>query len=361
VKILIPISYFSASGGARVLSKLATHWIEAGHEVTFLVAKTGSAPHFPTKASLIYANTHLADSADIENVSLLRKATRYLNLYRKLLQTRDQYDIVLATHSLTTWPIFFARWKRIKCFYYIQAFEPNYFLLSPSPINFLLAIFSALSYFLPFHQIANAPRYKERLFIRAKDWVPPGIDFNLFFPEENKTRGEEIILGTIGRPEPSKGTIYVLNAFQKLRLKFPRVKLRSAFGGIPEHFDKTNVEEVYPRNDKELGEFYRSLDILIAVPISQFGSPHYPVMESMACGIPVISTGHLPANSENATLVPPRDADAIYNALLNFIESPGSFIEKKEAAQRAIQEFNWPCIGDKFLRIFNKFLRNSDN
>ena len=55
MKIIIPlIGTFGKSGGFRVLSQLANHWINDNHEVIFLSYINAEDPYFPTDANILY-------------------------------------------------------------------------------------------------------------------------------------------------------------------------------------------------------------------------------------------------------------------------------------------------------------------
>ena len=51
---MIPLSGFGKAGGYRVLSNLASKWVEMGHEVTMLVHYSSLPVYFPTKAKIIW-------------------------------------------------------------------------------------------------------------------------------------------------------------------------------------------------------------------------------------------------------------------------------------------------------------------
>ncbi|WP_341479706.1 glycosyltransferase [Clostridium algidicarnis] len=68
---------------------------------------------------------------------------------------------------------------------------------------------------------------------------------------------------------------------------------------------------MHPDGDDNLADYYRNLDILVAPGHIQLGAIHYPVIEAMACNVPVITTGYYPANDENSFIVPVKRPDKI--------------------------------------------------
>jgi glycosyltransferase involved in cell wall biosynthesis len=356
MKIAIPILGFGRGGGYRVLSKLANEWIGQGHQVDFICPAASDQPYFPTTARILWVDT-FGRRLQFPSGSSNRSGWRYLlSLFCGLWRLGRGYDIVLANQSLTAWPVALARTGSAKKCYYIQAYEPEYYKLESGLKSVLLEWVSASSYRFDLHQICNAPLYLGYRDIKATEWVPPGIDFQVFYPKtlvSTLAGRDQIVLGCIGRHEPAKGTQLVLSAFEKLHESDSRYRLRVAFGNLPEDFQHPAVEVVVPRNDVELAEFYRSVDVLIAPGTVQLGAPHYPVMEAMACGVPVVNTGYLPSNIQNSWIVAVGSASSIVAAVTE-LASTEKLNEKVERALRDIAEFEWRKVAEKMAELFLK-------
>jgi glycosyltransferase involved in cell wall biosynthesis len=356
MKIAIPILGFGRGGGYRVLSKLADEWINQGHQVDFVCPAASDEPYFPTTARVLWIDT-FGRVVESRLNSKNRGGLRYLlSLFSGLSRLGHDYDIVLANQSLTAWPVAFARTGSAKKCYYIQAYEPEYYALESGLRSALLEWLSAASYRFDLHQICNAPLYVGYRGIEATEWVPPGVDFKVFYPKtivDTLAGRGQIVLGCIGRHEPTKGTQFVLTAFKELHARDSRYRLRVAFGNLPEGFQHPAVEVVVPRNDVELAEFYRSVDILIAPGTVQLGAPHYPVMEAMACGVPVVNTGYLPSNAENSWIVAVGSASSIVKAVTE-LASTKKLNEKVERALRDIAEFEWRKVAERMTEFFLK-------
>lgn len=363
MKILIPITNFGHGGGGRVLSRLASEWTAAGHPTDFLVDARSPNPYFPTTATVYRFNSQgLVDGA-VSSESGFGPSGNALSIfhgmYRGLNQIGSGYDVILANHSLTAWPVRFARAVRARKFYYIQAYEPEYFALESGWKSSVLGRLSEWSYRLRLNQIANAPIYVGHHSIRATSWVPPGLDVLIFKRRSNvpdfSDYNKPVVIGTIGRLEATKGTIYVLEAFARLHERNPRFRLRVAFGNLPESWCKhEGIEVVVPRGDDELAAYYRSVDILAAPGTVQLGACHYPVLEAMASGTPVVTTGYLPASAENSWLVPVRNSDAVVDAILRIVSMPRPELERRlDHAHAAVQRFSWQQVAQDFLFAFS--------
>jgi glycosyltransferase involved in cell wall biosynthesis len=363
MKILVPIIGFGVSGGYRVLSELANHWTMDGHQVDFLVDERSADPYFPTQATvhrfgrLGYLVDARENSAAKGFSSKGNAASIYFRMWCALRKIGSRYDVILANHSLTAFPVAFSRVGKARKYYYVQAYEPEYYALLDGMRAKVLKLLSVLSYKFDIHQIANAPIYIGYQGIKAKKWIPPGVDdlvFHRRYPFPQINRQASLTIGTIGRKEASKGTRYVLEAFEKLAEIDPTMKLKVAYGNLPKDWVHPRATVVIPANDKELADYYRSVDILIAPGTVQLGACHYPVLEAMSCGTPVITTGYLPASIENSWIVPVESSDAIVASVLEIASLPEREIAKKlDLAATAILPFYWKNVSRRFVELFN--------
>lgn len=350
MKILVPIVGFGSSGGYRVLSRLTTEWSRAGHDVTIVTPMGTAPPYHPTEARVCWSPM-LGPVAGVNAVEPQRwQGARNIVSVWNATRRLAGYDVVLANQCLTALPVLLAGAPQAARFYYIQADEAEYYRDEHAPVKAALA---RLSYALPFRQIVNAPMYCGHAAMRATEYVPPGVDLQTFHSREprNFGDGQTVVLGCIGRHEPAKGTRYVLDAFVALAAVDPRFRLRVAYGNLPAGWQHPAAEVVVPRNDDELADYYRSVDILIAPGTVQHGAPHYPVMEAMACGTPVVTTGYMPAAPDNCWLVANHDPHAIAAACRAIVADP-AYGDRVARASLAMQGFGWPTVAAKMLTIF---------
>lgn len=357
MKILIPIIGFDRTGGYRVLSELANTWLNQGHEVAFLCINSGDEPYFPTIAKIIRVDA----SGTLSTVKVEQeKRSRWAQLkalFLGLNKIGSDYDVILANHSLTAWPVAFASCGAAKKMYYVQAYEPGYYAGTKKLKGYLFALGSALTYHLSLNRIVNAPLYFRYVNLRASVFVPPGIDLSNFKPStdapKKMAQATKIVIGCIGRSEPEKGTIYVLRAFEELYKKDKRFLLRiAAFGVLPEGWKHENCELVVPRNDAELADYYRSLDILVAPGTVQHGAPHYPVLEAGACGVPVVTTGYMGATPETAWIVRNKDVGTIIDAVNNIVLDDEQRRKKTDKFLNDVRDYSWDNVATKMMKQF---------
>lgn len=365
MKIAIPILDFSKGGGARVLSKLASEWTMMGHSVFFLVNNRNVAPYFPTQAKIV----RLGDNGmEVERDNLNNPTYNdtgglqyvFHNLYT-LLKGLNNYahdcDIILANHSLTAWPVSLSN-SKAKKFYYIQAYEPD---LGSDKIlikSILWRIVTIPSYYFKLKRIVNSPIYFSYKSIKSDSLVPPGIDLSIFYSKRGLDKNwdnRKIILGCIGRKEPWKGTIDVLEASLIMINRKYNIELHVAFGDpIKEKLQFPHCKIITSNNDFELSEFYRNIDILIApaLGLGQLGCYHYPVMEAMACGTPAIHSGFLPGTKNNSWIVPIHDRDAIADSVHEIINNVAVRNLKIQQGLQDVKEYAWENVAKEMIEIF---------
>ena len=356
MRILVPILSFGRAGGYRVLSELANNWVSRNHDVDFLSPDSSDEPYFPTKAEIRWVNGEGVVSAQRQTKAKPSGRYHLQALSRGLKVVGHEYDVILANHSLTAWPVALAACGNAKKFYYVQAYEPEYYANRRTIKGYVLAFMTALSYHLPIKRIANSPIYFRYRNLRTSCFVPPGIDLSIFKPGKDAKdleRAESIVIGCIGRYEPEKGTIYVLRAFEKLHQRDRRFQLRVAYGNLPEGWKHDGCEIVVPKNDQELASYYRSLDILVAPGTVQHGAPHYPVLEGLACGIPVVTTGYMGATPDTAWIVGNRDVNSICDAISRLVADPLTRQQKSNQGRIVARAYSWDSVADQMLTVFN--------
>jgi glycosyltransferase involved in cell wall biosynthesis len=353
VKILIPILSFGREGGYKVLSKLANEFVRKGHDVDFLVPYFSSSPYHSTNANIIWVNkkgdltTNKINSSD---KSIVWKSVYLLWLGLKKA-SNNGYDVILANHSLTTFPIYFSGICGRK-HYYIQAYEPEFYEELRGFKNRFLQWLSKKSYSLPFNKIVNSKIYCKYKEIIASEVVYPGIDFSTYYPKANFTiSNTKIKIGTIARREPHKGTAFVIEAYNKIFEKRKDVELHLAFGDACLEDKDKNIFVCQPHGDDELANYYRSMDVYCCALTSQHGAIHYPVLETMTSGTSLITTDYFPATSANAYMIKPSNAYSIVKAFEYLLEDEEKRLEKIKQGIQDVQQFSWNKVSDKMLSI----------
>ena len=149
-----------------------------------------------------------------------------------------------------------------------------------------------------------------------------------------------------------RSTASVLSAFETLHRFDERYRLKVAFGNLPPDWSHPAAEIVDIKNDDELADFYRSLDILLVGAVGQTGAPHYPVIEGMACRTPVLHTGYFPGNSENSWLAEPGDPQALVDGVLEILADETVEAKTTMGLNFVRENLSWPALASSMSTYF---------
>lgn len=164
-----------------------------------------------------------------------------------------------------------------------------------------------------------------------------GIDLDHFKPMSSITTFSEVGEFTfvfVGRLVGDKGINELISAFSRINKEYPKTRL-VLVGPKEEKLDPIKpetaaeimrnpaIETVGRQND--VRPFYASADALV-FPSYREGFPNV-VIEAGAMGLPSIVTDingsrEIIIDGENGTIVPSKDAEALYQAMKRFVENP---------------------------------------
>ena len=193
-----------------------------------------------------------------------------------------------------------------------------------------------------------------------------GVDTELFRPCDNREdlRKRLDVCGStllsVGHLIERKGHYLIIEALDKL----PEMKLLIAGDGPEELMLRSLVEKLNLQNrviflgalnQSQLSEYYSAVDALVLAS-SREGWANV-LLESMACGTPVVATNvwgtpEVVARPEAGILINERSASAIANGVATlFKKYPSRSMTRKYA-----EKFTWDATTDGQIRIFNKIL-----
>jgi glycosyltransferase involved in cell wall biosynthesis len=240
------------------------------------------------------------------------------------------------------------------------------------------------------HFIAVTERAKEALMIEGVpeekiDVIPMGVDLNVFRPVQDGLEAERRKLGIneddmvvlfIGRMVWEKGIYDFLHAaaricrdnmFNEKRIRYlivgkgPELEGARERAGVLGISSSTIFIEEYPYED--MYKLHNIADFFVLPSIStrtwqeQFGMV---LIESMACGTPVISTysGSIPeVVGEGGVLVQPNDHLSLYQAIKELITNKDTLDDlAQKALKRAETLFDSAKTADKVKAVFNKVM-----
>ncbi|MEM8884110.1 MAG: glycosyltransferase family 1 protein [Planctomycetota bacterium] len=187
---------------------------------------------------------------------------------------------------------------------------------------------------------------------------------------------------TQGAPAPALAEPYVLSVGTIQRRKNLDVLVRAVAalrengrdftlaiagrrGWKTEEFDRacesTPVRMLGVVPDESLPELYRHAAAFVQP--SSYEGFGLTALEAMACGAPVIAAdaGSLPEVVGDAgLLVPPRDVDALRDALGQVLDHPGLAQELRVAGQERSRSFRWEQSAEDHVRIYRKAMEARD-
>lgn len=214
--------------------------------------------------------------------------------------------------------------------------------------------------------------------------VPPGVDLNRFvrLPKEAAQAaigvppGHRMLL-FVGRIEPLKGIDNILRACAQLQETEPDVLKKVCMcviggdvEGDPPEPEMARLMAL--RDELKLGEhvtflgardqdmlhyYYNAAEALI-MP-SDYESFGMVALESMACGTPVIASevgglAFLVQDGVNGLHVPTREPAALADRIRTILTDEDKQAEMSRAAYHIAQEYGWPVIADRLMRVFGE-------
>jgi teichuronic acid biosynthesis glycosyltransferase TuaC len=200
--------------------------------------------------------------------------------------------------------------------------------------------------------------------------VRNGVDAALFHPRDRRAARRELgvaddarLVLFVGRLEPQKGVLELVDAFERVRSRVPRATLALVGGGVAVDEVRARVARwepgaallLGPRPPAEVATWMGACDVM-TLPSWAEGTPNV-VLEALASGRPVVATsvGGIPdvlrgkRGDGCGIVVPPRDARALAHALEAALErqwdeaairacGPGSWRESAEGVASVLEQ-----------------------
>ena len=176
---------------------------------------------------------------------------------------------------------------------------------------------------------------------------------------------KNFVFGFVGRIVRDKGVEELVAAFMRLRKEFPDIRLvlvgeveranpvsEKTLGAIAE-----TEEIIHFGYQKDLPGFYQGMDCFVFPSYREgFGMV---VAEAGACGVPAIVSdingcNEIIREGENGTIIPPRDADALYRAMKLFYEERETLLPKLAARSRELvaSRYEQRAVWDAALEMY---------
>lgn len=192
----------------------------------------------------------------------------------------------------------------------------------------------------------------------------------LFLEEQGSVAPDRSELLYVGRLAPGKGLNDLVEAFRRVHTLYPAAHLSIAGDGSLSGSLLAAIEQDGLTNDITLLGHISARDTLrsmyqrawaLVLPSYHEGLPGV-MLESMACGTPVVATavGGIPAviqDGVNGLLVEPRSPEMLSQAIIRLYEEEGLRGRLGQTARRTIEErFTWSVIGEHYAACCQELL-----
>lgn len=202
------------------------------------------------------------------------------------------------------------------------------------------------------------------------DIVPNVLDQNNFFPVAKTLSREAPHLIVTRNLEEIYDVETAIRAFAIIYRRYPKATMSVAGTGPELMRLETLAKTLHVENQvtfvgrlspTEIANLYRSADIMINTSIVD-NSPN-SLIESLACGTPVVSTnvGGIPklvTHDHDAILVDPSQPELVAEGVFKFLENEEFSQQLKENGQNTVSKFYWQNVWKLLSEHYHQALKN---
>jgi glycosyltransferase involved in cell wall biosynthesis len=195
--------------------------------------------------------------------------------------------------------------------------------------------------------------------------IPNGVDIHKFVQHTPRKGRERPVITFVGRLDRYKGVNFLLEAFQRVLTQNSKTRLLIVGAGpdetlLKEKAVELNIQEnvLFLGKREDILSLLSNSDIFVLPTLSEGMSN--VLLEAMSCGLPVVTTSvggncDLISNRHNGILVPPKDSDALSEALIEILQNAELSQQLGNEARRTVQEnFSLESIADSYLALYKK-------
>ncbi len=193
------------------------------------------------------------------------------------------------------------------------------------------------------------------------DVIPYGIDLQRFHPgQPSRSAGRPFRLLFVGTINQRKGIKYLLEAMRLLRSKNVHLTVCGRVVDDLKIFDPfASQVDIRPSvSSLELLRAYQEADLFVFPSIVEGFAQ--VLLESLACGLPILSTTHTAApdlieDGIHGFVVEPRRPDLLAEKVEWLIDHPSQLQEMRHAARQRAELFTWQRFRDGVVRSVRSF------
>src|SRR6266478_5379466 len=197
--------------------------------------------------------------------------------------------------------------------------------------------------------------------------IPFGVDLSTFRPAPRPGPDASrplrfIFLGALG---VRKGVPLLFEAWRSLASLGAELWLAGSISEEHAHLipPLKGLRQIGKVPHKELPALLRQCDVLVFP--SYFEGLAQVQLEALAAGLPIIATDasgatDLIADRREGYIIRVGDAEALREAMLNFIKSPADLAVMSPAARSCAERYSWEAYGDRWIDLLDQVV-HSDN
>jgi glycosyltransferase involved in cell wall biosynthesis len=188
-----------------------------------------------------------------------------------------------------------------------------------------------------------------------------GVDLDFFRFREDYTE-DKVVNMSVARIEGKKGVKEVAQVCSELGYKFKLVG-RVSKGGYMEEVMKAGkgiVEFLENATDEQLRDTYYQSAIHVCNSVDNFESGTLPILEAMACGVPVLTrnVGHVPDIYDGGNMViregNPENTEDLKKSLREMMENRAWRLKLRENAWDTVKNWDIRRMVSKVNRLYNQ-------
>lgn len=364
-KLVFLISSLDGGGAEKVLVDIVTQLDQNKYSIhLILFEKKGvyisSIPHHVEMYDLRKKNRYSFLKIVIQIAYLFRKLkpdvvlsfmdyTNLVAILAKLLSSR-KFTLIISIHTHLRSALFHVRYRLLKVFLYKKFFNYANLVIVPS----FGIMYDLVEGF-------NVSREKIKVIYNPINIVNITRSRDESLDKHGMNLGK-YILG-VGRLKKPKGYPYLLKAYSLISKSIDE-RLVILGEGEEEYNLKKLAKDLriqervlflgFQRNPYK---FMRNATVFVLS--SLWESFALVIVEAMTCGVPVISTdcpsgpGEIITNGENGILVPPKDEQALADAILNLLKDENLRKRLAEEGRKRAEDFRIEKILPRYEELFN--------
>jgi len=371
MKILhTPVRLYATGGVESYVLNLTRSLADLGHEVKVICSESDKDMGCDPRVS----------------VETLRSWGRIANTNitpgLPLALLKENFD-VMHTHLPTPWS---ADWSLLACLAKKKPLILTYHndIVGSGIDRYLASLYNATALNLLLKRSARIlvarPRhvsFRLKPFMDKVEFVPVGVDVQLFHPRERKPEGDIFFLSVLDAFHSYKGLDVLLGALKAVKEQIPQVILVVGGGGeLLEHYRQRARELGLERNvrfegrltQERLLEIYNGCKLFVLPSLSaeQEGFGIVP-LEAMACGRPVVVTDIVGVAEDvgrtgAGIVVKPADENALSRAIVSIIADGKSAARMGDAGRRLVEEkYSWKTVALQVERIYREAAEDGQN